>query len=711
MKINKLFSLLVILALLLATMPVMTAGASGTVTVMASDVGVSWSTADTRVGGASSFVMGPGTAPSGLGSLQMTTTSGTAKAQFFNYDYIGKNLSDLDGLSYWAYRSSASTNSAGQTISLNLEVDNVGDGTGYTTLVFEPVYQPGGVGAMLVDTWQQWDAFNDGNAIWWSTKVIPGVPQAFSSYVTWDTIVSNNPNAKIKFGLGFNVGSGWAGQFSGAADELLVNFSGDATTYDFEPTLPDTDGPVTDNVFASPNPAAVNSAVTVTANVDDSSTGGSDIALAKYSLDGGAWTSMEATDGAFDAPSEDVMASFAAPAVPGLYNLCVHGTDAANNTGAPACVQLVVYDPSGGFVTGGGWITSPEGAMPPTTTTVTISGISGDTSVDPGAASAPYYLRYVGNPPPAGYDPVHKFQLASPAIFTPSPEDGPVTLAGTIDVDDQIVGDVAMIGLLDRDDLAAGNSSFQRGAYIYVFRNSATSWRIGVTDGNAGGEIVQTFVTVSATDLPDDGVLNVVFTVDGTADGTTCNAGSFTAPAGCMTLQINGGSVNAMLTDSYGDIVGSNSASPEFSNGAVPGWDDYVGSNVGYSLTVPSMISGSPEGRANFGFISKYKKGASTPDGSTQFSFQAGDLNFHSSSYEWLVVNQNDSNAQFKGEGTLNGMGTYKFMLWAGDHDAGDTFRIKIWEEVGATEVVVYDNGTDQVIGGGNIIVHSGKGK
>jgi hypothetical protein len=104
-------------------------------------------------------------------------------------------------------------------------------------------------------------------------------------------------------------------------------------------------------------------------------------------------------------------------------------------------------------------------------------------------------------------------------------------------------------------------------------------------------------------------------------------------------------------------------------------------------------------------------KGASTPDGNTQFSFQAGGLNFHSTSYEWLVVNQNDSNAQFKGEGTVNGMGTYKFMLWAGDGtgpNGEDTFRIRITEVGGG---VVYDNGTDQEIGGGNIIVHGGKGK
>ena len=37
-----------------------------------------------------------------------------------------------------------------------------------------------------------------------------------------------------------------------------------------------------------------------------------------------------------------------------------------------------------------------------------------------------------------------------------------------------------------------------------------------------------------------------------------------------------------------------------------------------------------------------------------------------------------------------------------------DTFRIKIWyENANSDEVGVYDNGFDQIIGGGNINVHS----
>ncbi len=42
-------------------------------------------------------------------------------------------------------------------------------------------------------------------------------------------------------------------------------------------------------------------------------------------------------------------------------------------------------------------------------------------------------------------------------------------------------------------------------------------------------------------------------------------------------------------------------------------------------------------GKATFGFVSKYQKGATVP-GNTEFQFKVADLNFKSTSYDWLVV-------------------------------------------------------------------------
>jgi hypothetical protein len=114
-------------------------------------------------------------------------------------------------------------------------------------------------------------------------------------------------------------------------------------------------------------------------------------------------------------------------------------------------------------------------------------------------------------------------------------------------------------------------------------------------------------------------------------------------------------------------------------------------------------------GKATFGFVSKYLKGANIPIGNTQFQFHLANLNFKSTSYDWLVIA--GTKAQYKGTGTINGAGEYKFMLTAID-GSPDKFRIKIWDKV--TGEVIYDNqsgardSADPVtaIGGGSIVIH-----
>ena len=247
-------------------------------------------------------------------------------------------------------------------------------------------------------------------------------------------------------------------------------------------------GPKTSNVSGNPNPVPLTGSVVLTADIDDSLTGNSVISAAHFSINNGGWVAMASLNG-FDTPTESVTASFvlanAGITAPGVYNLCIRGSDMYDNIGEPKCTLLIVYDPAGGFISGGGWIYSPAGA----------------------------YLPY---------------------------------------------------------------------------------------------------------QLPN----------------------------------------------------------PDF------------------------------EGKAEFGFVSKYGKGAATPSGTTEFAFRAADLYFYSTEYDWLVVNQAATNAQFKGTGSINGQGNYKFMLWAGD-GLPDTFRIRIWlESEAGIEDVVYDNGSNQPIGAGRIIIH-----
>jgi hypothetical protein len=109
-------------------------------------------------------------------------------------------------------------------------------------------------------------------------------------------------------------------------------------------------------------------------------------------------------------------------------------------------------------------------------------------------------------------------------------------------------------------------------------------------------------------------------------------------------------------------------------------------------------------GKATITFVAKYHKGEQAPKGNAQFQLKAGNLKFHSTSYDWLVVS--GSQAIFKGVGSINGQGTYTFMIWANDNDP-DTVHIKIWyvDQYGV-EVIVYDNGFNQPLGGGSIMFH-----
>ena len=255
--------------------------------------------------------------------------------------------------------------------------------------------------------------------------------------------------------------------------------------------LRDDAGPRTANLAAKPNPVAANTAFTVFATVDDTDTGGSTIARADYTLNGGLPNAMAAADDAFDEVVENVTAlNYGLPA--GVYEFCVNGTDSADNVGAASCAFLAVYDPTGGFVTGGGWINSPAGA-------------------------------YIANP-------------------------------------------------------ALG-------------------------------------------------------------------------------------------------------------------------------------------GKASFGFVARFRKGQTVPEGNTEFQFKSGDLNFRSTDYEWLVVA--GAKAIFKGSGTINNAGHYGFQLSAIDgaltpSREADAFRMKIWDKNDGGSVV-YDNNIGNAdnadpttaVGGGSIVIHA----
>ncbi|MDH5382713.1 MAG: T9SS type A sorting domain-containing protein, partial [Cyclobacteriaceae bacterium] len=210
-----------------------------------------------------------------------------------------------------------------------------------------------------------------------------------------------------------------------------------------------------------------------------------------------------------------------------------------------------------------------------------------------------------------------------------------------------------------------------------------------------------TDINISSSEISwGDGTSNAMEIVD----NTMISSHGYSIP-GVYTISI-------LVTDICGQ-----SASYEYqyvviydpSGGFVSG-GGWINSLPGYFTPDPSL-----SGKATFGFVAKYKKGTNIPEGNTQFKFNSAGFQFESEAYDWLVVAGN--RAKYKGNGMVNGVSGYFFLLTAtdaSDRSEVDRFRIKIWD---SNDAVIYDNqpgaandaDTTNEIGGGSITVHDGK--
>lgn len=202
--------------------------AATTVTVDQRDVGVDWFAEDVRGDGAYAFVDDHG-APAGLGdgALELTTGNDNAdKAQLVTHQDVVP-LADAGAVSYWTYQAPTHTGNAVGAPSFQLQVDldgTLGDGAGFTTLVYEPYWN----GSVAPATWQQWDV---ATGRLWSSRTVGGLTAGAGGppFYTLADVVALNPDAVV-VGHGVNVGTYNPG-YVVAADGVTF---GD-TTYDFEP--------------------------------------------------------------------------------------------------------------------------------------------------------------------------------------------------------------------------------------------------------------------------------------------------------------------------------------------------------------------------------------------------------------------------------------------------------------------------------------------
>lgn len=308
------------------------------------------------------------------------------------------------------------------------------------------------------------------------------------------------------------------------------------------------------------------------------------------------------------------------------------------------------------------------------------------------------------------------------ATGSSDPESAPLTYEWDVDYDG-VTFNANLTGA------SPSHSYAQDGTYTVALRVSDGSLTSPISTATATVANVLPSVTVTGPSDPvgltgtsADANLLVSFTDPGTLDPHTTTVqcgnsttGSATATPGtyaCTYITPGVYTVSATVTDDDGsttetfEYVVVYDPSAGFVTGG--GW-------ILYSDASCPVLCGGTAGQGHFGFVSKYKKGATVPSGDTKFVFHAGSLTFYSTVQEWLVVA--DGRAQYRGSGQINGGDSYNFQVTAVD-GTPDAFRIRIWEPVSGD--VVFDNQMaadiagpaatqlDKVNGNGSIIIHKG---
>ena len=360
-----------------------------------------------------------------------------------------------------------------------------------------------------------------------------------------------------------------------------------------------------------------------------------------------------------------------------------------------------------------------------------INAITGEpikTTISPSGTSRIYAVFSTNSPPVANANGPYVVNEGGSVILNGSgsdPDGDPLTYEWDLNNDGifEVSGQAATFSAVGRDgpgsQIVVLKVSDNQGA-------SATS-SATVTINNVAPGVNQITAPVDPVQIGTTVNVMAGFTDAGTLDTHTasCSWGDGTTSAGIVNETQGTGSVTGEHSYTHPGVytitltvTDNNNASGSSifqyvviydPNGGFVTGGGWINSSAGAYTANPSLT-----GKATFGFVAKYEKGATVPTGNTEFQFNAGNLNFKSTSYEWMVVA--GGKAQYKGIGTINGIGNYRFMLTVIDGDLlangkeADTFRIRIWGDNG----LIYDNQLNApddadpstVLGGGSIVIH-----
>lgn len=183
------------------------------------------------------FLTGPATPPAGVGSVEISVT-GTQRRNLATYQFSGTPLADITELKFSTYNPSAGNGgSADRSAYLNFNVDFNGTDTWQRRLV----YVPRNNGAVVQDTWQEWDALDGGAALWsYSGPTWPVTGEPGSTLKSWSTILTDYPGVRIRVTdswLGLRVGEPYADGYTENLDKFVFGTADGTTVFDFEPSL------------------------------------------------------------------------------------------------------------------------------------------------------------------------------------------------------------------------------------------------------------------------------------------------------------------------------------------------------------------------------------------------------------------------------------------------------------------------------------------
>lgn len=190
------------------------------------------------------FVPGPGTPPAGKGSAQVSV-SGTQRRNLSTFRFRGTALADITTLRFSTYNPSAGNGGgANRSGFLVLNVDFNGSDTWQRRLTFVPSKN----GTVIPNSWQEWDAINNGNAMWGYSgttwPVAPAGPHmgqvgiSGGTLRSWSDILADYPNVRIRVTdghVGIRVGEPYANGYTENIDAFKFGTAAGTTTFDFEP--------------------------------------------------------------------------------------------------------------------------------------------------------------------------------------------------------------------------------------------------------------------------------------------------------------------------------------------------------------------------------------------------------------------------------------------------------------------------------------------